>query len=175
VTEGNQVTQEETKQEKVNPFGPLTKTSVDEGIISALRTAVSSTQAPSGSAVRVFADLGIATQRDGTLSFDATKFRAAVTSEPSSVETLLKTFADQIGLTGGTIDNYTRFNGLIDGVENGNKLSIDNSNKRISEAEKVITQAEDQARARFARFESLMGNLQNQQSRLASALSSIGR
>jgi flagellar hook-associated protein 2 len=175
VNEGNQVTQEESKQEKVNTFGPLTKTSVDEGIISALRTAVSSTQAPSGSAVRVFADLGIATQRDGTLSFDATKFRAAVTSEPSSVETLLKTFADQIGLTGGTIDNYTRFNGLIDGVENGNKLSIDNSNKRISEAEKVITQAEDQARARFARFESLMGNLQNQQSRLASALSSIGR
>ena len=174
VNEGNQVTQEESKQEKVNTFGPLTKTSVDEGIISALRTAVSSAQAPSGSSVRVFADLGIATQRDGTLSFDATKFRDSVTIEPSSVETLLKTFSDQIGITGGTIDSYTRFNGLIDGVENGNNLSIDNSNKRISEAEKIITQAEEQARARFARFESLMGNLQSQQSRLTSALASIG-
>jgi flagellar hook-associated protein 2 len=125
--------------------------------------------------VRVFADLGVTTQRDGTLAFDETKFKSAVSKEPSSVETLLKKFSDATAPTGGTIDVYTRFNGLIDIVENSNKLSIDSANSRIAEAEKVISQAEEQARARFSRFESLMGNLQSQQSRLTSALASLGR
>ena len=175
VNEGNQVSQEDQKNEKVNTFGPLTTTSVDEGILTALRSAISSGQASSGSSIRVFADLGLTTQRDGSLAFDETKFKAAVTSEPSSVETLLRTLSDQIGRTGGTIDSYTRFNGLIDTTENGNKSSIESANTRIAEAEKAIARAEEEARARFARFESLMGNLQSQQSRLASALGSLGR
>lgn len=173
--ESNQVTQEDQKNERITNFGPLSSSSVDEGIVNALRSIISSTQAPSGSSVRVFADLGVTTQRDGTLAFDETKFKAAVSKEPSSVETLLKKFSDATAPTGGTIDVYTRFNGLIDIVENSNKLSIDSANSRIAEAEKVISQAEEQARARFSRFESLMGNLQSQQSRLTSALASLGR
>jgi flagellar hook-associated protein 2 len=172
--EANLISQEDQRNERVTNFGPLSSTSIDEGILGALRSAISSSEAPSGTAVRIFADLGVTTQRDGTLAFDQDKFKEAVTDQPSSVDALLKKFGDTVGRTGGTIDVYTRFNGLIDTVKNSNTASIDSNNSRIAEAEKIILRAEDDARARFARFESLMGSLQNQQSRLTSALASLG-
>lgn len=172
--EANAISQQEEKNELVTTYGPLSQTSVDEGILGAIRSAIASAEAPSGSSIRIFADLGITTQRDGNLAFDEEKFRAAIAAEPSSVDTMLKKFGDTIGKTGGTIDLYTRFSGLIDEVRNGNKTSITDTNARIAEAEKAITKAELDARARYARFESLMGNLQSQGSQLSSVLASLG-
>lgn len=173
--ESNKTTQEDQKNELVTIFGPLTRSRVDEGILGEIRSAIASTSASSGSSIQIFADLGITTQRDGTFGFDEDKYRAAIAAEPTSVDSMMRTFGDTVGRTGGTIDLYTRFSGLIDGVRNANKTSITDTNKRISEAEKAITKAEEEARSRYARFESMMGNLQTQGSQLSSILASIGK
>jgi flagellar capping protein FliD len=86
----------------------------------------------------------------------------------------LQSFADTVGNTGGTIDIYTRFNGMFDMVTNGNKSQITNLNSRIADAERSIERQADDMRARFARLESLMGKLQQQQQSLTSALSGLG-
>jgi flagellar hook-associated protein 2 len=173
VNENNLVSRQESGKSVSNVFSPLASSRVDDSAVAALKSALSSSTASSGSAVRIFADLGITTQRDGTLLFDSIKFTTAVSNEPSSVSTILQSFADTTTLTGGTIDLYTRFNGLFDTVINNNKSQITNLNTQISEAEKAIERQADEMRARFARLESTMGKLQQQQQSLTSALSGL--
>ena len=173
VTDNNTISRQETGTSVTNVFAPLASARVDDSGLSALKSAFSSTTASSGSAVRIFADLGITTQRDGTLLFDSVKFNTAISKEPSSVSLLLQQFADTASLTGGTIDLYTRFNGMFDTTMNGNKTQITSLNQQISDAEKAIERQADEMRARFARLESTMGKLQQQQQSLSSALAGL--
>jgi flagellar hook-associated protein 2 len=173
VADNNQVTREETGKEVTNTFAPLASTRIDDGVLQNLRDALASTKASGGTQVVIFADMGITTERDGTLKFDATKFQEAVSAEATSVGTILNSFADTTALTGGTIDQYTRFNGLLGVTTDANKTTITDLNQRIAEAEKQIQLQADALRQRYARLESLMSKLQSQQSSLSSALSSL--
>jgi flagellar hook-associated protein 2 len=173
IDENNQVSRDESGTEVKNVFGPLASTRSDDNAINALRSVLSSTSASGGSTIRIFPDLGITTERDGTLKFDSTKFQAAVSSEPSSVSSILTSFADTTSLTGGTIDIYTRFNGLLDVTINGNKTLVTDLNTRIADAERQIAKQAENMKARFARLESLMGRLQQQQSSLTAALAGL--
>jgi|694.fasta_scaffold09412_9 flagellar hook-associated protein 2 len=174
INEGNVVTRDETKKEVTNTFGPLAATRVDDNALTALRSAISASKSAGGTAIRIFADLGITTQRDGTLLFDSAKLKSAIASEPTSVSDVLSSFADTAAKTGGTIDIYTRFNGLIDLTINTNKDAIADLNDRIQETERQIERQEESMRARYARLESLMSKLQQQQSSLTSALRGLG-
>ena len=174
VNENNQVTRDETKKEVTNTFAPLANTGNDDNVLSALRSALSSANASGGSAARIFADLGITTDRDGTLKFDSTKLKTAIASEPTSVSDILRSFADTTATVGGTIDIYTRFNGQLGLSINNNKDQITDLTTRIQEAEKQIEYQASSMRARYARLESLMSRLQQQQSSLTSTLSGLG-
>lgn len=173
VADNNQVTQQSDGKTTTNTFAPLANSQVDDNALFAIRSAIASTVASGGSAVRVFADLGITTQRDGTLKFDTAKLQTAISSEVSSVSTVLQSFADATALTGGSIDQYVRFNGLLDITKQANQTTIDDLNKRIAEAEAQIQQEADNLKARYARLESQMGKLQSQQSSLTAALSGL--
>jgi flagellar hook-associated protein 2 len=175
ISENNLITRQETSTTVQNVFAPLASSRTDDSALAAVRSALSSTTASSGTSIRIFADLGITTERDGTLKFDTTKFAAAVAAESSSASSILQSFADTVGSTGGTIDIYTRFNGMFDMVLNSNKTQVTNLNARIADAERSIERQADDMRARFARLESLMGKLQQQQQSLTSALSGLGR
>ena len=126
--------------------------------------------ASGGSVVRVFSDLGITTQRDGSLKFESAKLQSALSSEPSSVSAMIQSFADTVALTGGTIDQYTRFSGLLDISVNNNKSLITELNRRVADAEKQIQRTADALKERYARLEGLMSKLQSQQSSLSGAL-----
>jgi flagellar hook-associated protein 2 len=172
--EKNQIIREETDRDVKNIFGPLTSTRIDEGAVSALRSAISSSVFSGGSAVRIFADLGITTERDGTLKFDEAKFDQAIESEPGSVDQVLTAFGDQVALTNGILQEYIKFNSLIDLGVQGNDKQISNINERISQAEQFILRQEQMMRQRFARLESVMGQMQSQQAALQSALIGLG-
>lgn len=175
VNENNQITRDETKTEVVNTFAPLASSRVDDNALTSLRSALSAAVASGGSSVRIFADLGVTTERDGTLAFDSAKLKSAINKEPTSVSDVLRSFADTAATTGGTIDVYTRYNGLLDATVNNNKDAISDLNARIQEAEKQIARQEESLKARYARLEGLMSKLQQQQSSLTSALSGLGR
>jgi len=123
--------------------------------------------------VRVFADLGITTERDGSLKFDSTKLQTAISAEVSSVSEIFSAFADATATTSGLINQYTQYNGLLDTAYNANKTSIDDLNQRIEEAEKQLDRQAEQLKARYARLESTMGRLQSQQSSLTAALAGL--
>lgn len=170
LAENNQVIRDETGADVKNVFAPLSGTRTDDSAIQALRQQLSASVASGGSVVRVFSDLGITTERNGTLKFDSSKLQTALSSEPSSVSDLVRSFADATALTGGIVDKYTRYSGLLDISINNNKSLITDLNRRISDAEKQIQRTADSLKERYARLEGLMSKLQQQQSSLSGAL-----
>ena len=167
IDENDLVSLDETGQEAV--FGTLANTSLDENILSALRTAFSGA-ATSGNLVNTLADLGITTERDGTLKFDASKFDTALVSDPEAVRTITKNLGETLAGVSGTIAQFTRFNGLIDIAEQGTQAQIDTSNARIIDLEKLLSQQEQQLTAQYSRLESVIGKLNSQQSALSGLL-----
>jgi flagellar hook-associated protein 2 len=174
IAENNLITRDDSAAEIKNVFGPLANTRTDDNALTNLRTAIASATASGGSTVRVFSDLGITTERDGTLKFDSTKLQTAVAAEPASVSALLQDFADEVASTGGTIDIYIRFNGLFDVNVNSNKTQITSLNERIAEAERQIERTAENMRLRFARLESTIGRMQQQQQSLTQSLAGLG-
>lgn len=174
IAENNRVTEEQRGREITNVFSPLATSRLDDNVLFSLRSELSQVIASGGTAVRVFADLGITTQRDGTLKLDNTKLQEAISAEVTSVAKIFSTFADATATTSGVINQYIRFNGLLDISVSANKTSIDDLNERIAEAEAQLERQAEQLRARYARLESTMGKLQSQQSSLTSALAGLG-
>lgn len=173
LSENNKITQESDGKNTVNTFAPLSTSRVDDNILFALRSELAATVAAGGSSIRVFSDLGITTQRDGTLKFDTTQLQKAISSEVSSVSAVLQEYADKTALTSGIIDQYIRYNGLLDLTTQANQTTIEDLNKRIAEAEAQIQREADNLKARYARLESQMGRLQSQQTSLTAALSGL--
>lgn len=174
INESNTITREENGEDVENIFGPLAESRTDDNALFSLRGAISGSTYASGSQIKIFADLGITTDRDGTLLFNTDEFAEAVADEPSSVNEILMNFGDLAGLTTGVIHQYTRAVGLIETAVSGNQSLITNLNDRIAQAEQSIAKQEELMRQRFARLESIVGKLQQQQSALTSALSGLG-
>lgn len=153
-------------------FGSLAGTSLDEGILSALRGSLSSSSI-SGGLFNTLADLGVTTQRDGRLKFDSTQFQSSIDQEPESLRSILTNLGESLGSVSGTIQQFTRFNGLIDTSFNANTADIDKINKQITDVEGSLSKEESSLKSRFSRLESLIGKLNSQQSALGSIISSI--
>jgi flagellar hook-associated protein 2 len=167
ISEKDRVTISNTKSGPVAEFGPLAGTQLDEGILSSIRRSLTESSKLGNGTVNTLADLGISTQRDGTLSLDKAKLETALQSDPSSVEKVLQNTGDLLSATGGTIDQYTRFGGLLDAARNSNDRSIDTYSKRIQETESFLSKQDELMRAQFARLEAVIGSLQQQQSTLS--------
>lgn len=174
ISDNDKILREEDGADVKNVFQPLASTSIDNAALRTLREVLSGTKSSSGSSVRIFADLGITTNRDGTLAFDTKKFNEAVVAEPGSAQGILNSFADRTSVTGGTIDNFVRFHGSFDLSISSNESLIDSLNKTILSAEDSITKQEDQLRTRFSRLEAVIGKMQSQQQALSGLLKSIG-
>jgi len=173
ITENNAITEEKKGSEITNVFAPLAKSRLDDNVLFSIRSELSQVIASGGSAVRVFADLGITTERDGKLKFDSAKLQEAISAEVTSVTKVFSAFADATATTTGVINQYIRFNGLLDISVAANKTSIDDLNDRIADAEAQLERQTQLLRARYARLEQTMGRLQSQQSSLTSALAGL--
>ncbi|RMG44421.1 MAG: hypothetical protein D6719_01815 [Candidatus Dadabacteria bacterium] len=171
IKDNDTVTRQEDGDNVTNIFGPLAETSIDDNILSSLRSALTSAGI-SGSTVNIFADLGITTERDGTLKFDQDTFTQAVSDDPESVKTILANAGETLSAVDGTIAQYIQFNGIIDQAENSNTELISSYNNQIADAEKSLSRQEETLRAQFARLEALIGRMNSQSDTLLSILPS---
>lgn len=175
IKENNTVTRNEDGERVENIFAALSKTTTDDALLDSLRSTISSAESLTGTAVNILADIGITTNRDGTLAFDSEDFAVAMSTEASAVSEVLSSLADNFTATGGTIDLYTRFGGLLDVSININKDQVTELNSRIASAEGQIAKQEEALRARYARLEGIIGRMQGQQNAVSSALAQLGR
>ncbi len=171
VSENDLVSQEGEGNERTSIFGALARSSLDENVLTSLRSAFSLASG-SGELVNTLSDLGVTTQRDGTLAFDQTVFNSALSSDAESSAGILERLGEQLSKVDGTIAQFTRFSGLIDQASKGNSSQITSIEARVAEIEASLLQQEQLLTQRFARLESLIGKLNSQQSQLASLLPS---
>lgn len=172
IKENDLITREEDGDEVKNIFSPLASTSLDENILSSLREAFSNAST-SGRTVNTFADLGITTNRDGTLNFDSEVFETALNDDSEGARLITSALGDDLAAVDGRIAQFTRFNGLLDQAQSANNTTISNAQQRIDEFKKALAQQEQALTGRFARLEALIGKLNSQQSSLTSALSGL--
>jgi flagellar hook-associated protein 2 len=171
VAKNDQITLEQDGSATKPVFGALSDVGVDDSLIDSLRSVIRGTSNESGS-VRILADLGITTNRDGTLSFNEDTFDDSVSSNPSGVASLLEKLGEEFGAPAtGTLAQYTKFGGLLDITLNQKSESIRNNQQRLSDLEKQLSETEQQLITRYAALERIIGSLQSTQSALAGLLS----
>lgn len=169
IKENDLITRQEDGEEVSNVFGPLAEESLDESILSSLREALIDA-GQSGGTVNILADLGITTARDGTLDFDQETFKTALVSDPESTREITQTLGENLAAVNGTIAQYTRFGGLIDNTQSLNTQHISDLQDRIEQVELSLIRQEEDLTKRFARLESLIGQLSSQQNTLLALL-----
>lgn len=173
IKEKDAVTFQIEKGNQVAVFGALAKSSLDESSLSAIKSAFSASSV-AGSSVATLADLGITTQKDGTLKFNKDTFTSALASNPNAVSAITANLGEQLAKTGGTIDQFTQFNGLIDLAEKSTDSEISSINSKIINIEKLLAKQEESLIGQFSRLESQISKMQAQGSYLESIISSLG-
>ena len=123
------------------------------------------------------ADLGITTQKDGTLTLDTAKFQKALEDDPVGVSTLIAGTTTQDGiadLLGAKVEAATKaVSGTIATRQDGITSSIRTIQKQIDSALTRLEIKERTMRARFASLEELVGRMQRTGDALTAQLKAL--
>jgi flagellar hook-associated protein 2 len=171
------VTQDTAAADRTVRAGPLAFDRTARGVLDALRGLVSTRVEDLDGAYTALAQLGIATERDGTLRFDGAALEAALAADSGAVAAL---FAGA-GATDGVADRLadylagvTQAGGLVANGSAGVAEQIRTLEDRIAAGERNLDQFERNLRATFASLEVLVSTLQAQGAFLLSALGRNG-
>jgi flagellar hook-associated protein 2 len=170
IKDNDLVTQENDGGEVKNIFGSLSGTSVDESIRDSIRQTLGGITSSDGGSTMILADLGIATERDGTLKLNEDTFKTALKSNPSGVTSLLQNVGDTLGSTGGNIAQFTKYQGIIDKLVQSYDNDIATKDKQISEVEESLSAEESRLRSQYATLEKNIGTMNSQRASLARLL-----
>jgi flagellar hook-associated protein 2 len=173
VNENNGVSRAEDGNSITNVFGSLAKASVDDDFLSRFRTEFAAASAASGTSVTAFSELGISTNRDGTLAFDIEKFKTAVGADPTGAAELFRNFADASAGTEGFIFEFTKFQGFIDIAQSANNTQVESLNDKISSLERTLEKVRANYEGQFSRLETLTSKLQSTQQALTGILAGL--
>ncbi len=174
VNENDTITRDESSADKTVTYGSLAKTKIDNDFLSIFRTAISTATSASGTTAQSLADIGISTNRDGTLEFDVDEFKDAVGNDPIGVGELLNDFADQTAGVEGSIYQFTKLEGFIDIGEQSNNSEISNINAAIETVERQTAKLRERLERQFANLEAITGDLQSQSQALSGILAGLG-
>jgi flagellar hook-associated protein 2 len=136
-------------------FGPLARTSIDENILSALRSGISN-------AFNTGSDFGISTEMDGTLSFNTNTFSNALTTNPAGVTSAFSNFGESAGSTNGIISSYTKFGGIIDIAQDFNRAETTRTEERIRSLNRVFSGQEQQLRRQYSKIQEQLSLMESQ-------------
>lgn len=156
-----------------NVYGTLAKTRTDNEFLSSFRAQLFGASSSTGTSVTSISELGIATNRDGTLSFDQNTFETAVGNDPTGAAEVLQDLGEGLGGISGVLHQYVTYNGFIDVAKNSNEDQIEQIQEKMTKLDYVNGRLRESLEGQFARLESLMAKLQNQGSALSSILAGL--
>ncbi|WP_432978676.1 flagellar filament capping protein FliD [Dactylosporangium sp. CA-233914] len=162
------------------PGGALAGNSSMQQLASSILQTVSGGAGSLGS----LKDVGIELTRDGQLTFDKTRFTAALNADPVKTQSYFSatTDTDNDGVKDGLVDKMvamadkaTQLNTgtLAQLITSGNN-AITDLNDRISDWDVRLKARQETLQKQFTAMETALGSLKNQSSWLAGQLSSLG-
>lgn len=175
VNENDTITrvEDDASDDADNVYGSLAKTNIDNDFLASFRSYLSEAESANGTSVKSMAEIGISTNRDGTLSFDVDDFKNAIGEDSLGVQEVISDFADSAAGVTGFMYDYTKLNGLIDIAKSANDSEIDAINDAIEQLTRSTDKQRTMLEQRFMKLESTMSSLQSQQAQLTSVLSSL--
>ncbi len=132
-----------------------------------------------GAAISALADVGVTTQKDGTLSLDATRFQQALTNDATGVRDLIAGASGTSGIATLLGEQATLATRSVSGViavrQDAITSSIRNTQKDIDNAQTRLDATERRLRVQFSSLEQLVAKLQQTGSALQSQLQSLSK
>jgi len=142
--------------------GALLGDSVLRNIQVGIRSALSSAQTDDGSGLTMLSNIGVSFQKDGTLTTDATKLKAALDGKMSGVASL---FSGSAGVGGyGTqmaalITSYTETDGTLSSATKGINTRLDTLSVRYDKAQERIEATVARYKAQFTQLDLMMSRM----------------
>lgn len=173
INENDLITRDSDQSGASPIYGSLAKTQVDDDFLSQFQTEFLNAASTNGTYVTAFSEMGLSTNRDGTLTFDETEFKTAMGNDSIGVGEVLNDFADSVGGITGMVYQFTKYQGYIDVALDANADEIDNINDAIEQLERRMTKLRENLEGQFSRLEAVTAELQQRQSSLTAILSSL--
>lgn len=151
--------------------GGLVGDSSVRSVLSGLRAELVSPQ--SGGDINVLADLGITTQKDGTLKVDDAKLNKAIGDNFTAVSSFLTGSDGLMSRLASRVDGYTKSGGVLQQRMDGLQGTLRSVEKQKSALELRMTQVQDRLYAQFQAMDSLVSQLNKTSERLTQALGSL--
>ncbi|NQD92348.1 flagellar filament capping protein FliD [Pseudomonas sp. CrR25] len=151
--------------------GPLLGDTSVRNLLSGLRKEL--VQLGDSLGVQSLAELGITTQKDGTLNIDTTKLDTALTSNYDKVANFLAGENGLMGRLEGVIKPYTGTDGVLAQRDKGLKSTIADIDKQRAALNLRIERVQTRLYAQYNAMDSLVGRLQQTSESLANQLASL--
>ncbi|WP_439859066.1 flagellar filament capping protein FliD [Pseudomonas sp. MBLB4136] len=123
--------------------------------------------------VRVLADLGITTQKDGTLKIDDTKLGKALSDNFDEVGSFFTGDTGLMSRVDKRIDGYIQVGGVLEQRMKGLQTTITGIDKQKEDLTRRVAQMQTRLFAQFNAMDALVGRLNDTSARLTQALGSL--
>ena len=123
--------------------------------------------------LRVLADLGITTQKDGTLKIDDAKLGEAITNNFDALGSFFTGDSGLMSRIDKRIDGYIQTGGVLEQRMKGLQTTLTDIDKQKEALTRRVSQLQTRLFAQFNAMDSLVGNLNATSDRLAQALGSL--
>jgi flagellar hook-associated protein 2 len=171
----NSLAQVNTSSSSTIVYGSLAKTRVDDDFITQFRSALSTASADVSSEIKRISELGISTNRDGTLTFAADKFKSVLAQDGAGVFSVLSNFTNSVTGQSGLINNYIKYQGVLGREQTSANNRINSINQDVERLNRHLESYQEMLVKQFANLENLMGKMQSVGSTLSSYFTSLNK
>lgn len=117
------------------------------------------------------ATYGIAVDQTGKITFDSTKFQAALTSDPAGTKSAISAFATQVGNVAKTATDFAT--GTLTTAINGEQSEITSLGQEISDWDQRLADKQAQLTQQYSQLNTQLTTMNNQASWLAGQFASM--
>ncbi|MBV9880272.1 MAG: flagellar filament capping protein FliD [Gemmatirosa sp.] len=154
-----------------DPKGALPRDSLLRGTRNALSQTVLTDATGTPADLSRLSSVGISLQKDGTLSFDATAWKAAY---PARIDDVKKMLADRMGALSGVADDVTLpFAGSIDQRENSWATQSASLQRHVDDIDARLDKKRTALLLQYSRSEAMLGKLKSMGDSLTSQLAGL--
>jgi len=151
--------------------GPLVGDATVRGLVSGIRNELVKLTGEGG--VRALADLGITTQKDGTLKLDDSKLSTALSNNFDEVASYLTGESGLMGRLDKSVDAFIKTDGVLDQRIKGLQATLTGIDKQRAALDLRIAKVQERLVAQYTAMDQLVGRLQKTGESLTNQLASL--